>query len=139
MYCVLHQGVRKVASPPVGPGGEEWRPVHFDPTYEVSSLGRVRSLRQSPSGRPLRVVADPNGLTIVDIGGSYRDGLSTSKTQSVARLVLHAFQGEPPAADLKGRWIANHRDGNTANNRVENLEWTQQREARHPRSRHSAR
>lgn len=134
MYCVIHQRTRERLSPPTGASDEQWRPVHFDPTYEVSNYGRVRSLRKALP-RLLQIARDPNGLTIVDLGGSYADKLSTSKTHPVARLVLQAFEGPPPTSNLQGRWVAHHRDGNSANNRLTNLEWTQQREEHHPKRR----
>jgi transposase len=104
---------------------EEWRPVAaFPDHYEVSSLGRVRSLPRSPAwttrvygGRILRQTLAGIGYPSVAIS------VDNEKTRRLVHLlVLTSFVG--PAL---GR-VCNHKDGVKTNNRLENLEWITQRE-----------
>lgn len=99
---------------------ERWRPISgHEGRYEVSDLGRVRSLAQTTSdgrrlkarvlkGRPQRSGHLSVPLTA---GGVTRNAL-------VHRLVLIAFVGPPPAG-----MHALHSDGNPGNNRLANLRW----------------
>lgn len=107
---------------------ETWKAVlGFSDYYEVSDLGRVRSIDReviqiSPWGAPMRrrlrgkILApglDREGYLLVNL--SFRNGQHTRK---VAHLVLEAFVGECPAG-LQGC----HNDGIRVNNRLENLRW----------------
>lgn len=103
---------------------EEWRPVPgWDGMYEVSSLGRVRSLA--------RVVARSDGRTqtfpaklrkACPVNGGYlavhlcRNG----KPQSfpIHRLVALAFLGPPPP-----QMEVCHGDGDRRNNELSSLRW----------------
>lgn len=101
-------------------GAERWLPVAgYEGIYEVSSHGRVRSLRRlDPAGRrvggrELTIVHLPTGHQRVKLS---KDGRSVHA--ALHRLVLAAFAGPPPDG-----CEALHNDGNPANNRVENLRW----------------
>lgn len=108
----------------------EWRPVVGEEgLYEVSSAGDVRSLdraieivgrwgvaRRRLAGRLLRSWPDCNGYRAVY--------LSRRRAVNVHRLVALAFLGTPPP----GCTDVNHRDGDKANNAVDNLEWCTRRE-----------
>lgn len=107
---------------------ERWLPVPgFEPYYEVSDQGRVRSYR--PRGAAARggsasPVAEPR-LLIPQVqrqtGYPYvllqREKVGHNRL--VHRLVLEAFVGPPPAKDMQ----ACHNDGTRTNNRLENLRW----------------
>jgi hypothetical protein len=103
---------------------ELWKPVlGYEHLYEVSNLGRVRSLpREAPLGRwagtqhvagQLRSPrTQKTGYQIVSLrqpGGKRRHHL-------VHRLVLAAFTGP---SDLQ----VNHKDLDKTNNQLDNLEW----------------
>lgn len=100
---------------------ERWLPVSgYEGSYEVSDLGRVRSLdRITDRGRKWRGrVMSPapmrsNGYLIVSL---WRDG--SQRTTLVHRLVLSAFVGPAPdgAEGLHG-------DGDPENNKLTNLSW----------------
>lgn len=100
---------------------EEWRPIQgYEELYEVSNLGRVRSLdrvvnrngaKVSRKGRILRPGKDGYGYLLV---GLSEDG--KKKLFSVHRLVWEAFNGKRP----EGMQI-NHIDEDKANNRLDNL------------------
>jgi NUMOD4 motif-containing protein/HNH endonuclease len=107
---------------------EEWRPVVGHETdYEVSNLGRVRSLdrilmlemhwksgivktvRHPRKGRILKPGMASNGYLTVNIVG---------RNRCIHILVLAAFLGPcPPALE------ACHNDGIKTNNRLDNLRW----------------
>lgn len=87
--------------------------------YEVSDLGRVRSLAQTTSdgrrlkpkvlkGRPQK--SGHLSVQLVSCG--------IARNALVHRLVLLAFIGPPPTG-----MHALHRDGDPANNRLSNLRW----------------
>lgn len=108
---------------------EEWRPVIGFPFYEVSNIGRVRSIdRVVPhswsgsnyvrSGKLLAQHTDRTGYPSVNL---YRNG--KMKIGRVHQLVAAAFL---PRID--GKNCVNHLDFNRGNNSVENLEWVTQKE-----------
>jgi len=92
---------------------EEWRPVvGFEGLYEVSNIGRVRSLTR------YKKVIKP----IITNSGYYQYQLwhnGVCRVGLAHRLVAQAFI---PNVDNKP--IVNHIDEDKLNNSVENLEWT---------------
>ena len=106
------------------PTAEEWRAVVGHPRYEVSSLGRVRSLDmmvQNKPGRrrflkPGRILSPcrlRNGYILVTMA---MDGVLTRKP--VHHLVLCAFVRPPERGEE-----CDHKDFNPSNNRLDNLRW----------------
>ncbi len=92
---------------------EEWRTTKRDSNYLVSNLGNVR--------RVGGVVLKPYGnYPTVVFGSSCK---RPRKQHYVHQLVLEEFCGERP----KG-FVANHKDGNKYNNKLDNLEWCSQTE-----------
>ncbi len=117
---------------------EEWRPViGYEGLYEVSDLGRVRSLDRvvlrsngAPhpwKGQILKPSAHPkNGHLSVRLYQSDR-----GRTLEVHRLVGEAFLGPlPPGRETR------HFDGDPANNRVRNLVYGTKSENNDDRVRH---
>ena len=93
---------------------EQWRDIFgYDGMYQVSDLGRVRSLKFGKV-RMLRPQKNNNGYLIV---GLCKDG--KRKGITVHRLVANAFI---PNSDENKTQI-NHRDECKQNNRVSNIEW----------------
>lgn len=106
---------------------EQWRPVvGYEGLYEVSSLGRVRSMTRERligahiyTGKPLRRVYKGRIKALVNGTKGYKqvnlckDG--TSKVKRVHQMVWDAFCG-----DRKGMLI-DHVNNNPSDNRVENL------------------
>ncbi len=86
---------------------EVWRNIN---NYEVSTTGRVRNPR---TGKIVNPRKDKYGYLVV---GLYKDGVR--KFCKVHRLVAQAFLPNPD-----GLPIVNHKDENKENNRVDNLEW----------------
>jgi hypothetical protein len=90
---------------------EEWRVVDEGPSFAVSNLGNVRSLR---TGQIIRKVRSKYGYFIISI----EDSSNRLYIQTVHRLVAKAFvEGYAPDRRIV------HLDGNTENNNSENLEW----------------
>ena len=94
---------------------EEWRPIHGFDGYEVSNLGRIRSLKNygGVACRILKFVLGNRGYFIVPLGSR-----PSRKAPLVHKLVAEAFHGPRP----EGLHI-NHIDGNKRNNRADNLEY----------------
>jgi len=94
---------------------EIWLDIKGFPDYKISDRGRVRSLKHGRS-RILRPVRNPrNYLYVTLYRGRYDIGYLMTQ---VSWLVLEAFVGERPRG-----YVTNHKDGDTLNNRLENLEW----------------
>jgi hypothetical protein len=98
--------------------GEIWKPVvGFEGRYEVSNQGRVRALPRFDArghfwpGRLKKQVTSKSGHKLVGLG-------YPSRPRLVHRLMLAAFVGPCPEG-MEGC----HRDGNPANNRLENIRW----------------
>lgn len=94
---------------------EIWRPVVGYENYEVSSLGRVRSLGLDKyhKGKILKPWFSNKGYPLVDLYKSNK-----KEHCLVHRLVAIAFIPNPNNLPF-----INHKDENPKNNRVENLEW----------------
>lgn len=100
---------------------EEWRPAPgYVGRYEVSNLGRVRSLdaivrfgstRRPVKGRVLSTRCLSNGYPSCNLFG---------RAVRVHRLVAEAFLGPSPM----GREQVNHKDCDKKNSSAENLEWS---------------
>ena len=104
--------------------GEEWRPVPgYEGLYEVSSLGRVKSLERTARDGGASCAAPARILLQSRSDRGYcsvrlcRDGSCT--TFGVHVLVCLAFVGDRP----DGNSVVHHKDGIADNNSVGNLEW----------------
>ncbi len=103
---------------------EEWRPITgYEGLYEVSSLGKVRSLdhvvknRYSFALRHGRILKQsPDRAGYLQVHLSKKNDVSTEK---VHRIVAATFLGLPPTPDAQ----VNHLDFTKSNNVVNNLEW----------------
>jgi len=107
---------------------EKWLPVVDFPDYEVSSMGRVKSINPRQGSR-----AAQNG----GILAGYKSRINTSyerwsvslrkngKTYyaKIHRLVLDAFIGPAPSG-----MVCLHINGDSLDNRIENLRWGTQKE-----------
>lgn len=97
---------------------EYWKPIfNYEGLYEVSNLGRVRSLNYSHTGKPQVLKTGYCGRNRAYKSVIlYKEGKRETKT--IHRLVAQAFI--PNSLNLPE---VNHKDENTLNNCAENLEW----------------
>ena len=100
---------------------EKWVPIEGYKYYEVSNLGRIRSISHQTlnpcrfrEGRVLAQTEVPNGYMHVSLT---QEG-KKKKSASVHRLVAKAFVANPD-----NKQYVNHKNGNKKDNRAENLEW----------------
>jgi len=120
------------------PATEVWKDIDgFENIYQVSSLGRVRSLDRivarpgSPRG-PMRLrgrVLSERIINNYNVVALCADGYRTNKPVHVA--VLEAFVGPRP-----GGMEAIHIDGDPLNNTPENLRWGTHKENMDDRCKH---
>lgn len=95
---------------------EEWRDIAgYEGIYQVSNLGRIKSLGNDKSRKEkiLKPVNNSDGYPQVTL---YKN--RKREQVSVHRLVADTFIQNPDNLPQ-----VNHKDENTKNNRVDNLEW----------------
>ena len=98
---------------------EIWKDVpNYEGLYQVSNLGRVKSLNYSRGSKEKMLKPKPNG------NGYYYISLyknRTPKNKYIHRLVTLAFYGE-------SKLTVNHKNGIKSDNRLDNLEYRTQSE-----------
>ena len=109
---------------------EIWRDIAgYEGKYQVSNLGRVRSLNYLHTGKCVVLKPKPyrGGYHCVSL---CKDGKVWYA--KIHRLVYDAFVGidKPYIRGAKGKdcWVINHKDENRSNNRLDNLELITQSE-----------
>ena len=111
---------------------EVWKDIpDYDGRYQVSNIGRVRSLDKEVinSGRRLfckgRVLSSSkHNMGYLRVSLPFIIRQKKRKSFFIHRLVLMAFKGMP----TKKRYDCNHINGIKADNRIENLEWCSRKE-----------
>ena len=114
---------------------ETWRDIEDLPGYQVSDLGRIRSVdrlvmrsdgaTERRRGQLLATGTGTHGYLLVTFWVR-RDGKRRHKSYSMHRLVTTAFLGPRP-----GGKEVNHRNGVKTDNRLENLEYVTKVENEH--------
>lgn len=94
---------------------EEWRPTRESDLYEVSTMGRLRSLK---SGKMIGSYVNKQGYSVCSISVNGK-----TKGFRIHRLVASAF-----IPKIKGKHLVNHINSIRHDNRLENLEWCTNRE-----------
>jgi hypothetical protein len=96
---------------------EVWVPIlDWELNYEISNLGKVRSLRTGNLLRPCIV----NGYPTVHLQANPGKPNAKKRMAKIHRLMMESFTGYKP----KGHELhAAHDDGNKANNWLGNLRW----------------
>lgn len=108
--------------------GEIWRDVPgFEGRYQASTKGRVRGLDRTVEqrnrwGRKMQRIEPGKVLAVQWDRDGYGRFYSRVLTENaVHRVVALAFIGEPPGP--RQDYQVNHKNGDTKDNRPENLEW----------------
>jgi hypothetical protein len=116
-----------------GTTAEVWRPVPGHPFYEASSLGRIRSLDRMLPGGMGRIRRVRGRVLKPHIIHDRYEQVRLGRTPwfSVHRLVLLAFVGQP-FEGAEGR----HLNGDSFDNRPENLAWGTSAENKADMARH---
>ena len=102
---------------------EIWRDVYgYEGLYEVSNMGKVRSLHKYQHGRILKQ-RNAHGYRVVNL---YKNG--KQKIYLVHIVVMQAFDYRSRERRYSKELVVDHIDGDTANNNLDNLEWCTQKE-----------
>lgn len=99
---------------------EIWKDIaEFEGVYQVSNLGRVRSVERYINTRiyPAQIMKQRTGSNGTMMVALRHNG--KQQRRSVAKLVLITFIGNPPQDARQ----AKHLDGDVTNNRLDNLRW----------------
>ena len=105
---------------------ELWKDIEkFENQYQVSNWGRVRQLKHIRiySSGKLRNMPEELVKFSDDMEGYPLVPLPNNKINRLSRLVAKAFIPNP-----ENKPIVNHVDGNSKNNRADNLEWVTHKE-----------
>ena len=103
---------------------EEWRTVVYNgetyDDYEVSNMGKIRSLNYRHTGKPKELVLNKDTHGYLQIA-LWKNG--TYKTRKVHTLVAWTWIPNP-----ENKPTVNHINEDKTDNRVENLEWSTMKE-----------
>lgn len=105
---------------------EEWKPVKgFEGKYEISNLGKLRSLDRYVNGKAgsKRFQYGKTQNPQVTRKGYLRYTLSIKKGKSVRKLA-HVLLAEHFILNPENKPQVNHKDGIKSNNHIDNLEWS---------------
>lgn len=105
--------------------GELWKPVEgYEGYYEVSNLGRIKRLSRVVTYPDGKLVRTPGKLLSLKPGNHLGYILvSLCKNGKPAKLYLHRLIAQTFIPNPDNHPLINHKDGNKANNHVDNLEW----------------
>ena len=102
---------------------EIWKDVElYDGLYQVSNLGRVKSLNYRRTGKEQR-------LKPCDTGNGYLQ-VVLYKNGKIDRPLVHRLVAKAFIPNPENKPEVHHRDGNTHNNCVSNLQWVTRKEHR---------
>lgn len=90
-----------------------WKSIKgYSDKYEISDTGEIKNIKTL---RTLKQKKDKRGAKYICLSKN-----NIKKTFLVHRLVLESFYKKP----TKKEYTVNHKDGNPSNNKINNLEWS---------------
>ena len=103
---------------------EEWRPVvGYEGLYEVSNTGQVRSVgRYYINSLGKKFFLKGKTLSLSDNGRGYLRTNLTKDNKTLSKYI-HRLVAEAFILNVDGLPAVNHKDEDKTNNRVDNLEW----------------
>lgn len=101
---------------------EQWKDIKgYDGLYQVSNLGRVKSLKRKVwNGKKYYTI--PEKPLKLGFNGRYYH-VRLSKAGAVKIYVVHKLVAEAFIPNPNNHPVINHKDENKTNNNVDNLEW----------------
>lgn len=102
---------------------EVWKAIKgYEGLYEVSNLGRVRSLDHYASNGSAQILYRGKILS-PNMGTNGYYSVQLCKNNNPVRKMIHRLVAQAFIPPVKGCDIVNHKDENRTNNRADNLEW----------------
>lgn len=99
----------------------DWRGIPgYEDSYQVNALGEVRNIRTNPP-RLLKPWRHPAGYTCVTL----------CKDKKKTKYLVHRIVAETFLPNPENKPQINHKNGNKADNNVDNLEWCSNAENAH--------
>ena len=106
---------------------EVWKEIPgFEGLYQVSNLGRVKSLPRQRKGRGKGFRTTPEKVLTPIRVGDYL-GVQLCDLERVEKRYVHRLVAQSFLENMEGKREVNHIDEDKANNRVSNLEWCDHR------------
>lgn len=103
---------------------EVWKAIAgYDGVYEVSSIGRVRSLDHMVLGRYGGFVRKPGKVLRLKVEKTGYHRVCLRRPGHAFSATVHRLVAETFIPNQDGLPVVNHKDGDKVNNCVENLEW----------------
>ena len=104
---------------------EIWKDIEgYEGLYQVSNLGRVRSLNRITNGKfGNRSLCLRKGRILKPRKISLYTGVYLSKNGHVKNYTIHRLVAQAFIPNPQNKLEVNHIDGNKLNNKVDNLEW----------------
>ena len=108
---------------------EEWKPVvGYEGIYEVSNLGRIKSLPRTCKTRGGGRKPVPERILNPCVRRGYKNVILCNEVGEQKHKLVHRLVAEAFLPRSEGRGIVEHLDCNSLNNEVGNLRWSTQRE-----------
>jgi len=108
---------------------EIWKDIPgFEGLYQVSDLGRVKSLDRIEHNKNGRILPIKDRIMATHSNGKGHIKLTLSKGSCRNKKYIHRLMAEVFVPNPNGYKLINHIDGNPSNNILSNIEWVSMRE-----------